>query len=255
MAREKKVSIKYFDNMKVKSTKSGAQLYMRLRYDGLQAEIPSLYKEMHAQRLGIDDIPENYIFFQTTESRFGESDHKFETSVVHVTQEEKKSYLEIEKEAVSKIIQLYLNQGINIIGSKPKTYIQYNFTSLSFLLDRHAGLRLSKSLFDQGYVDLAGIIQFEQPLTKKYGALLSISADAFKTQVLDKYRPLFDAVKALESLRELNEVLRVYQWRLKRDECIKSLTQQSITFNNESIIKLLDESIEHHLSQLAITVP
>lgn len=232
MAREKKITIKYFQNTKVKPDDNGNYpLYLRLRYDRVQAEVPSSYKLMADQRFGREPINNNRPSDEAEE---------------YVRKEENRiSLINEEKGIIESIIKLHAKAGTNFLKNKPGEQLKYSLTSIRHIVNLTAGIDLIEAIHSNGLESVANCLDLSSGFSQLMN-LDSIANSEFK-KFLKSFHYVEECMKFFDSNATSGKIYRAHDWMIMRDEItekLKDYCQSPIG----KIQSLIDRSASRHFT-------
>jgi len=219
-------------------------LYLRLRYDNIQADLKSFYVEFVASMLPKEKV--EMLHFE------GSSDiGKFEIENILVDEQMQKMALNQELEAVRNIISFYLDKGINIINNKPSKYIEYNIYKLEHIIDnllfQKLLVKLNKKsnsiflplLFGRSSIKFAEIFRFLKYTSTSTG----VETDFYK-EILQPYECFYKFVTCGDEISQM----RVFEWKEITDtsHINKKLSYNYGSFDSQRIIEEIKYAIEEN---------
>lgn len=211
------------------------RLFVRLRYDKIQADINSFYYDFLVSKL-----PKN-------KNEYIDFDEKNWSRKPQIKEEFLESAKDEEKNAIRLIIKYYLDKEINIINRKPSKFIEYNIHTIGQIVDR----RLCKEL--TGEVDslleshtLFKFLTEDISFFDLFTFFKSISKEGkfstkFYRDYLTKYECFYSFLKERD---ELNQI-RVFEWKqtIDHSDFSKKLNKAFGVEDSETISYFIEQSI------------
>ncbi|MEQ9286952.1 MAG: hypothetical protein RIG77_08600 [Cyclobacteriaceae bacterium] len=262
MARAKKITVKHIQKSNAKEQLSSLNtysslypnlglpaMYLRLRYDNIQADIKSFYAEFAASFL-TKEKQEMLHFSGSYDTE------KFELERTLVSEEVQNEARKLEIEAVKTIVRSYLDKGINIINNKPSKYIEYNIYKLEDVVDNIVKQKLlvdlnkkSNNLFLRLLFD-SSPVRFSELFT--FLKDVSTSADAvtdFYQETLQPYECFFTFTTGRDDISQM----RVFEWKNTDLSSIKKgLSDNYGTTDSQRIIGEIEYAINENEEILKI---
>jgi hypothetical protein len=238
MAREKKLTIKHFENQRIKPDllSENHPLYMRLRYDNVQVDLRSYVPDFAAIELGFSDKID---WDLDLEDLLKVKKYLIDSSV-------KQELIDSEKELITLIFNHYLSSNINILKGETRYYLEYNLATVSSIIKRSEGKRLFYTIQEKGYSDLYHILKKEDIDILIIG-LKSISNNEFD-QVLSEFQPSIEILNYLSKEQLSGNIIRSIHWKTQ----INSIRERIEDSQKDSKLKIeiIDSAIQFNEDNL-----